>query len=156
MRGLTLGVEKRELLTDAILFLKSGVRYGLIGRNGTGKVGLKAANKSANRFVGLSCELDCEANVDVGRAHGGQHSALMHAVRTGPWAILSTGRRWLYRIPNKRYRIGSTAIRGVFPKLPCSLPYCHHRQSTLLRALANKVIPGLPRDMKVRLVRLAV
>ncbi|KAG2450914.1 hypothetical protein HYH02_004746 [Chlamydomonas schloesseri] len=37
VRGLTLGVDKRELLTDAVLYLKSGVRYGLIGRNGTGK-----------------------------------------------------------------------------------------------------------------------
>ncbi len=39
VRGLTLGVDKRELLTDAVLYLKAGVRYGLIGRNGTGKVG---------------------------------------------------------------------------------------------------------------------
>ncbi|EIN06700.1 P-loop containing nucleoside triphosphate hydrolase protein [Punctularia strigosozonata HHB-11173 SS5] len=37
LKGLNLAVGKLELLEDALLRLKEGVKYGLVGRNGTGK-----------------------------------------------------------------------------------------------------------------------
>ncbi|KXZ41806.1 hypothetical protein GPECTOR_277g728 [Gonium pectorale] len=43
IRGLCLGIGDRELLRDAHLALRSGVRYGLIGRNGVGKSSLLRA-----------------------------------------------------------------------------------------------------------------
>jgi ATP-binding cassette subfamily F protein 3 len=48
VRGLCLAVGDRELLADAHLALRRGMRYGLVGRNGCGKSTLlKAiANKS--------------------------------------------------------------------------------------------------------------
>lgn len=54
IRGLCLTVANRELLTDAHLALRCGVRYGLVGCNGTGKSTLlkACANKS---IPGLPC-----------------------------------------------------------------------------------------------------
>ncbi|GLI64779.1 hypothetical protein VaNZ11_008183 [Volvox africanus] len=48
IRGLSITVGDRELITDAHLALRRGVRYGLVGRNGTGKTTLlkACANKS--------------------------------------------------------------------------------------------------------------
>ncbi|GIL64084.1 hypothetical protein Vafri_18060 [Volvox africanus] len=48
IRGLSITVGDRELITDAHLALRRGVRYGLVGRNGTGKSTLlkACANKS--------------------------------------------------------------------------------------------------------------
>ncbi|KAI0343208.1 P-loop containing nucleoside triphosphate hydrolase protein [Trametopsis cervina] len=37
LKGVTIAVGQRDLLTDCRLKLKEGVRYGLVGRNGTGK-----------------------------------------------------------------------------------------------------------------------
>ena len=39
LKGVNVSVNNRELLVDAHLRLKSGVRYGMVGQNGVGKSG---------------------------------------------------------------------------------------------------------------------
>jgi len=39
IKGVNLSVNNRELLVDAHLRLKPGVRYGMVGQNGVGKSG---------------------------------------------------------------------------------------------------------------------
>lgn len=39
LKGVNLSVNNKELLVDAHLRLKSGVRYGMVGQNGVGKSG---------------------------------------------------------------------------------------------------------------------
>ena len=39
LKGVNVSVNNKELLVDAHLRLKSGVRYGMVGQNGVGKSG---------------------------------------------------------------------------------------------------------------------
>jgi ATP-binding cassette, subfamily F, member 3 len=40
LKGVNVSVNNKELLVDAHLRLKSGVRYGMVGQNGVGKSGI--------------------------------------------------------------------------------------------------------------------
>ncbi len=39
IKGVTITIGNKEILVDALLRLKSGVRYGMVGQNGVGKSG---------------------------------------------------------------------------------------------------------------------
>ena len=41
LKGVNVSVNNKELLVDAHLRLKSGIRYGMVGQNGVGKSGKK-------------------------------------------------------------------------------------------------------------------
>ena len=57
LKGVNVSVNNKELLVDAHLRLKSGVRYGMVGQNGVGKSGklnIIHTCKNASRVIELT------------------------------------------------------------------------------------------------------
>ncbi|THG96692.1 hypothetical protein EW026_g5188 [Hermanssonia centrifuga] len=87
LKDVTIAVGERELLTDTRLKLKEGIRYALVGRNGTGKSTLLQAlsdklipGLSKSLRIVLVSQVTDSTRDEQGSANSEDISVLMHVV----------------------------------------------------------------------------